>query len=278
MNRVRKPGFGGWIVDTGIPETALPALRVQIWNVVPIAFVFAAVERFFAENGTWGQSAACIGLAILTTIIPVYWGRFVPSWLRWPSQTEYLSNKDSELNQAIFAMCRHSAWAKWYAAQYLINSGKPISDNSFLNVAAHNITDNLTDGDIDVRGRPPGKLEYETIPRTHWRSSAIHFVRNATGQWKLTVVPRGGVEFDRDGTVVRAGDNAAVDRTSVIRNYDSLIVDSRQFERIWPKNERGTDRERYRFLREARRRNLDEAEIARLTQDWSFFHLLSWIK
>lgn len=84
--------------------------------------------------------------------------------------------------------------------------------------------------------------------------------------------------MDRRGEIVRFSGAATTRRTAVIRSYDSLIVDSRQFEALWPKNQRVTDRDRYRFLREARRRNLDEAEIERLTDDWSLGFVFSWVK
>ncbi len=78
------------------------------------------------------------------------------------------------------------------------------------------------------------------------------------------LAPRGGVEFDQGGTVVRTDNPTAAKRTSLL-DYDLLLVDAYQFEGLWPAKEKIADRKRREFLREARRRGLDRDEIQRLS-------------
>ena len=126
--------------------------------------------------------------------------------------------------------------------------------------------DKILDGELEVRGRrpDPSRLEYEPIDRSHWRSSWLTFVEDQIALWKMKIIPRGGVEMDREGNVVRVGDVTAAHRTALL-DYDSLTVDAYQFEKLWPHAKRNADEQRRRFLREARRRGLDRGEIQRLS-------------
>ena len=244
---------------------------------VPIAFFFAAIDRFFAERGTWIEIASCTGLGVAASLVPVYWSRLLPSWSRWPNSIEYLKTKNSELGDAIVRMCIHSAWAKCFSAQALVKTGTPIDYLALLNFAASVVTDNLIDGKIEVRGRLPGDLKYESIPRELWRSSALRFVQDSHSIWKMEIWPAGGVE-QLAGNIVRTTDAEASTRNSVICGYDSLIVDGEQFEKVWPKYKWDTDRKRFEFLREARRRKLNENEITKLSRDWNPLFTLLWVR
>ena len=63
----------------------------------------------------------------------------------------------------------------------------------------------------------------EQIPQTHWRSSVLHFIKDPISLWKLIIIPRGGVEIDSDG-MIEATDAVAHRRSTLLANYDSLIV------------------------------------------------------
>jgi TIR domain-containing protein len=181
---------------------------------------------------------------------------------------EYLRNKDSELGSAIRDMVWRSAWGKWYRAQLLANVGRSGSEaeENALQAASHLIDDQLINGELVVHGRLPGRMDYEPIPRTHWRSSAVHFVHDPVTLWKMIIIPRGGAEIDPSG-VVTGSDQAAVERTAALTKYDSLIVDAFEFEKLWPRRDTVADDARHELLRTAQTRGRDEREIQVLSED-----------
>lgn len=194
-------------------------------------------------------------------------------WFTWPivrshrSATEgtkltYLRARDYELGPAIIQMAFKSAWGKWYAARDLLTTGVPIDVPKFLGITASNVKPKILDGDLAVRGRPSGQPSYEPIPRTDWRNAAIHFVRDPMTIWKMQVIPPGVVVIDRDGTVRHDGNLESIAHLS---RYDSLLVDSHQFERLWPKTEKVADKQRRKFIKEARRKKLDSDTIKSLS-------------
>jgi hypothetical protein len=270
---VRIPGPVGWLLtmsDSGIPEKVLPAVRLAVfWIGLPFIGLLLGSERI--SDGKLYESAAWFGCALLSVIIAVYWDKIIPRRFRDRPQTlEYLRYKDSELGSTIRDMAWVSAWGKWYAAQILVNSSRPAAQEQVLHIAAHQVQDQLVNGDLEVRGRSPGSMEYQTIPRTHWRSSALHFIADPMTIWKMIILPRGGASIDPDGTII-ASDQKAEQRTASIRSYDSLIVDGFQFEKLWPKKEPDADKKRLQFLRQAMKRGLDKDEIKRLSglgADW----------
>jgi hypothetical protein len=182
-----------------------------------------------------------------------------------PYTLEYLRHNDSELGAAIRDMVWRSAWGKWFMAQLLVNSRHAAIDQA-LHAASLLIDDQLINGQLEVRGLPPGSMDYEPIPRTLWRSSAVHFIRDPAVLWKMILIPRGGAEISPNG-VVTGRDPAAVHRTETLNKYDSLIVDAYQFEKLWPLKDRIADEKRHELLATARVRNLDEDEIRKLSQD-----------
>src|ERR1700724_3037305 len=96
----------------------------------------------------------------------------------------------------------------------------------------------IIDGDLEVRGRRPDpqQLGLESIDRTHWRSSWLAPVKDAVFLWKMKLIPRGGVELDQKGTIVRADNVTAARRTSLL-DYDLLLIDAYQFEGVWPQKD-----------------------------------------
>jgi hypothetical protein len=177
----------------------------------------------------------------------------------------YLSNRDSELSSAIRVMTLRSAWGRWFSAQNLASDGKPIREAYLLEMATDVVMEKILDGELEIRGRLPGKIDYEQIPPTHWRSSALHFVSDPISLWKMVIVPRGGAEIAPDGTIARAWDAVSAARSAQIAAYDSLVVDAYQFERLWPRKDIIEDKARRQFLRQARKRRLDKIEIQRLS-------------
>jgi hypothetical protein len=89
-------------------------------------------------------------------------------------------------------------------------------------------------------------------------------VKDPVSLWKIKLVPKGGVEVDRDGTIVRADNPTAARRTSLL-DYDSLTVDAYQFENLWPTKDKLADKKRRKLLCKARWRRLDRDEIRRLS-------------
>jgi hypothetical protein len=159
-------------------------------------------------------------------------------------------------------MIRRSAWSRWFSAQHLTISRVPIREDYLLSIASSVVMDKIIDGDLAVRGRLQRQIEYKSIPRTDWRSSALHFVKDPKTLWKMIIIPTGGAEITPEGTI--AHNVEAAQRNACLCDYDSLIVDSVQFENLWPaKNELDHSATR-KFLRLARRRGLDENEIKRL--------------
>jgi hypothetical protein len=58
-----------------------------------------------------------------------------------------------------------------------------------------------------------------------------------------------------------------VQRTDRLATYDSLIINSRQFEKLWPRKDGATDLARKRLLKKAKKAGAATAEIAKLSQE-----------
>jgi hypothetical protein len=112
---------------------------------------------------------------------------------------------------------------------------------------ADKVMDKILDGELEVRGRRPGQVDYEPIPRTHWRSSAFYVDKDQVALWKIVICPRGGVRIDPDGSI-HAEDAVAAQRTAML-DYDSYLVDGYQFETLWPRREVGADAEIKKLLK-----------------------------
>jgi hypothetical protein len=265
----RYPQRVGWLLamaDIDIPDKLLPAIRVAFfWLALPFIGVLLGSEKI--SNGSYYEAAAWFVVALLGIVVAVRWNRIV-TWI-WPRYSakrslRYLSDRDSDLGSAIITMALRSAWARWFSAQHLVNNGSAIDQTHLIQMAGTIVMDKMLDGDLEVRGRRPGLLDYEVIPRTHWQSSRLHFVSDPRSLWKMVIFPVGKTEFARDGAIVRASDPAAAARTTRLATYDSLLVDAYQFENLWPLKDVLADRERRKFLWRAWRRGLDKDEIRRL--------------
>jgi hypothetical protein len=187
------------------------------------------------------QGPFWIGLSLIIAALPIYISPGIWNLIRKKNaapkanKLEYLHHKDTDLGSAIITMALRSAWGRWYAAQHLINSRNAIDDIELLRTAGTVVMDNISDGDLEVRGRQPGRMEYETIARTDWQSSALEFVNNPISLWKMIIIPKGGVEITPSGTIERPRNAAAAARNSQLAGYASLLIDAYQFETLFPK-------------------------------------------
>jgi hypothetical protein len=250
-----------------IPNRLPHAVRVAVfWISLPFIFLLVGIERIFDPGGTRYQVGGCFVAAFLSILVAVYWNRLLPR--RWQQVTDhplaYLHAEDSELGSAICDMVWRSAWGKWFAAQYLAtNNHHPASEEHVIQIATGIVHDALMDGQLEAHGRKPGQLDYEPIPRTHWRSTALHMIPDRRSLWKMILIPTGGAEIYPDGTVI-GRDQRAIQRTDQLAAYDSLIVSARQFEKLWPRKDKDTDAARKRLLKTARKAGADPAEIKKL--------------
>ncbi len=230
------------------------------------------LAMMFGGYFIYEKSDVRTGIPLIVVGLPL----FLSPWLwehalrlfssaRGKAQLEYLSNRDSDLRSSIITAGWRSAYGRWFAAQILVNSGQPIQPRYLLHIMAGEVLDKILDGDIEVRGRKPGQMGYEIIPRTYWQSTAFYVAEDPLTLWKIILCPRGIVEIAQDGTIARASDAAAAARTSQLTDYDSLLVDAYQFEKLWPQTDRLADKKRRAFLKQARRRKLNGDEIRRLS-------------
>jgi hypothetical protein len=269
------------LVGINMADSASDKLGEGFWNyLVALGFILplVGVEELIRWEVTASEHVLpwWISAILVAVGYPLYESKAL--WkLSWGVKKgaieplQYLHHEDTELGPAIMMMAWDSAWGKWYAAQCLANSPKGTPNNREENVistAASSVWDGLKDGKLVAHGRKPGQLDYEPIPQTHWRSSPLHMVRDNATLWKMVLIPTGGAEIHPDGTIV-GRDQPSVQRTSELQTYDSLIVNARQFEGLWPKKEKRADTARRVFLRKAKKNGADPVEIATLLRDAS---------
>jgi hypothetical protein len=155
------------MADGDIPDKLLPAIRYAVfWVGLPFIGLLLGGENL--SNGNHHEAAAWFGCGILSIVIAVYWNRIISRV--WPRYSEkrslsYLSDRDSELGPAIITMALRSAWGRWFSAQHLVNSGSAIDQSYLMQMAGTVVMDKILDGDLEVRGRRPGRMDYEVIPR-----------------------------------------------------------------------------------------------------------------
>src|SRR5260370_35715560 len=109
-------------------------------------------------------------------------------------------------------------------------------------------------------------MELAPIHPTPWRSTGLHMIPDSLSLWKMILIPRGGAEITPDGKVI-GRDQDAVQRTDRLATYDSLIVNARQFEKLWPRKDKDTDAARKVLLKKAKKAGADLTEIAKHSQD-----------
>jgi hypothetical protein len=230
-------------------------------------FLVMMFGGYFLYDGkpTWiGITLIAVGLPIF--LAPWMWGQLThrqPKPENPEQILQYLSRRDSELSSTIVTAALRSAYGRWYAAQILVNSGSPVEHRHLISTMANAVMGKIVDGDIEVRGRKPGQITYEPIPRTYWQLTIFYVVEDLISLWKVKLGPKGGIEFPSKGTI--ASNASAAARTSQLTGYDSLIVDAYQFEKRFPRMDPITDKETRRFLWKAFWRRLDKNERRRLS-------------
>jgi hypothetical protein len=164
----------------------------------------------------------------------------------------------------------YSAWAKWFASQFLANNNhEPVSQTTLMNVASGIVLDALMDGKILARGRPKwiprtpwrrqpsDAIEYEDISKEAWRLVGIKMEPHPNSLWRAVLFPRWKVDPKR---------------IKKLLDYDSVIVNSREFEKLWPRVDKFTDNARKKLLKKARKAGADPEYIERLRQG----HMATW--
>jgi hypothetical protein len=106
-----------------------------------------------------------------------------------------------------------------------------------------------------------GQTGSEIVPETDWRDVAFYYFPDNRVLWKLRVLPREAVTI-QDDRVIHT--DLSMETVSHITRYDNLLVDSRQFENLWPVTDQSADSKRQQFLKDARRRTLDANAIRAL--------------
>jgi len=250
LKNVDPPWWLPWLFGAGVGLVTTFASDALPDNLKLIGFYFGIA---FIAISACGAGAHYLPSGLLA--------RHVPYFRR---ELAYLSDRDSELGSAIRQMARSSAWGKWYAAQHLVLAGVPITEEQHLGIASHLVLDNLMNGQIDARGRSPGSLGYQDIPRTDWRAVALLFLPDRMSLWRLRITARGSVVANRFTGEIESQD--VEPRITHLLNFDSVIVDSHQFEAVWPERKRGEDRARRALLRTARLRVLDGPTIEWLSR------------
>jgi hypothetical protein len=188
-------------------------------------------------------------LSVALIQVPTEWFVF---W-RKKEEDSYLPIPDTDLSMAVWAMSRTSAWAKWYRARNLADTAMPINERSFMNIVAHVIGEEAVKGNLAIRGRSFDSKDWEAIKREDWHIAYLDIHPNA-GQvgalWQVKIRPRFGINAEVIGKLF---------------DYDNrLMVDSAQFQKLWPRRDPTLDATRKQLLKKAKAAGADLDEIERL--------------
>jgi hypothetical protein len=125
---------------------------------------------------------------------------------------------DEELIHALWHIA-DSAWGRGLAAHHLANSGSEIPESMLLTMAEGVFRRAAQDGDIEVRGCQPSKLDYETIPRERWRWIFVDLEPDERTLYRTVIKPRADV---------------SPERVTGLPEFDSLIVSRKRLHELWP--------------------------------------------
>jgi hypothetical protein len=249
------------------------------WGLFGIGFTLALAMIGLPPNYTWLQSWFLCGAALSLAASALcfswpLWMRLVRRFAKWwrcrREAETYLSDVDAELGAAIRDMATYSAWAKWFASQFLANNNhEPVSQPTLMNIASGIVLDALMDGKILARGRlqwisrtswwhqPSDAVEYEDISKETWRLAAIRMERHPNTLWRAVPFPRWKVDPER---------------IKKLLSYDSIIVNSREFEQLWPRVDKFADNARKKLLKKARKAGANPEHVERLSRG----HMATW--
>lgn len=152
----------------------------------------------------------------------------------------YLSNVNEELGFAIFRMATCSAWGRWFASRYIADN-KSMPQEKIIRTASYAVLEALLDGKLSARGRLPDKVEYESISREAWRLVWIQMQPHPLTLWKAVLVPRTGIPLGR---------------VLPIMEYNSVVINSGEFETLWPRKDRKIDKAIKINLKKARKNGM----------------------
>ncbi len=248
-------------------DALLQKYRNLIWPL--IAFVLAEANQLSGLTIPWLSVGLClVAIALLIAQLWLYFTRSngTDAAGNQSAPLQYLRDTDSELGGAIRDMAWHSAWARWFAAQTLADTKRAIDEANLMQIVASLVGAALMDGKLTARGRKPGELNYTPVDQTHWRDTALNMMRDKTTLWRMKLHPKGGASIGLDGSA-EGLDKAATDRTNQLDGYDSLIVNSVEFEKLWPRKDKGDDSARRKLLKAAKKAGADPAEIKKLSRE-----------
>ena len=202
------------------------------------------------------QWSIIILLAALTLFAEHWVPAFVPSIRKRfsKSSNSYLSHRDSEMTHAIEGMAFRSAWGKWYPSQFLAKDKNYLvqdkhNQDQLMMIATSVVTDAAVNGKLEIKGRPRNSRKYETIPKEDWRLIFLHPEPDIRTIWKVSIRPRADV---------------STERVAELLEYDSLIVDSENFEKLWPRSEAAIDAARLKNLQAAKKNGAPQSEVDKL--------------
>ncbi|GEM_PF-2059320 len=272
MRRPLLPGPAYWlgavmaIDNAGIPTGLGFAIRIAIfWGAIPFVGILLGWEDLRKGEYGWGIGQFCI--AFLSIALSVYWELFSQKRAAKYQKLKYLSGESTDLGSAIKMMAWYSAEGKWFAAQHLATTNRPIPEKDLMHWADMRVWQQLKDGELSARGQKLGELDYQPIPREHWHSTFPHMIPDDASLWRMILVPTGGIEFMPDGAAINPRDASAQQRTEKLSEYENIIIESRQFEALWPRKDRKIKKITNRFLKTAKKAGADPAEIEKLSQD-----------
>lgn len=237
-----------WLADraTELVDTTPMAIQQSIilWSLI----IFLAAITLFAEH--WVPPVVTAWWPKLRQLV----SRFKSQFGYGDSGESYLPEPDADLSIAFWAMSQASAWAKWYLAQLLVSERKPTDERSFMNIVSTVVCDAAVKGKLEIRGRPGDSKDWEIIKREDWHSVYLDVQPNTTqlgSPWKVRIQPRSGINSELVAKLI---------------GYDDrLMVNSAQFQEIWPRRDAATDAARKKLLKEAKKVRADLAEIRRLS-------------
>ncbi len=238
--------LAGWSIAGGIWH-ALAAFGVHPNERIAAVIVGAANSDLALALALLFFGMVALAGFIFGPSIPVIAERVRKYWER---RDLLLGGGDTEVGEAVYRLAHSFSWGKWFAAQCLANNGKPIGAISLMHTAAGLVEGEAMAGRLVFRGRPPGATDYEEIPREAWRLIALGVKPHPRRIWDAMPVPRSEV------------DPARVQK---FLDYDSIIVSSDEFEKLFPPIDKQADAERATFIKQAKKRKLDSKEIARLS-------------
>ena len=84
----------GPMAELETPSRLLSALRYFIWAALPFIFFWVAVDKLFQRQSY--RALACLGAAVLSFVVAVYWHRIIPARFRDKTkELEYLRTEQS---------------------------------------------------------------------------------------------------------------------------------------------------------------------------------------